>query len=422
VNTEITDKDKFEGWVLYDGECGICTNLARRFRGALARRRFELLPLQTPWIRVRLALPEPQLLAEMRLLRADGAMFGGADALLEIGRRFWWAWPLRQFAKIPAAMRLLHAGYRWVARNRGCANAACEINHTAVEKRRLFDFLPLLVLPPAALILQVHVAPWIFMWAMAFALYAGCKWLTFREAIAHGARTDLFRAIGYLLAWPGMNAAEFLDTKNRAPKPRRIEWAFALAKILFGATLLWGIAQLLPPVNPIIAGWIGMIGVIFMLHFGAFHLLSLAWRRVGIAATPVMQNPLLAISVAEFWGRRWNTAFKELAFRFTLRPLRRLTNPATASLLVFGLSGLIHELVISLPAGGGFGLPTMYFLAQGLGLVIERSRLGRQIGLGRGVRGRIFTIAFTAAPAFWLFHPPFIRNVILPMFTAIGAT
>jgi hypothetical protein len=42
--------------------------------------------------------------------------------------------------------------------------------------------------------------------------------------------------------------------------------------------------------------------------------------------------------------------------------------------------------------------------------------------LGQGLRGRLFALAVTAGPAFWLFHPPFIHNVILPMFQAIGAT
>jgi hypothetical protein len=41
--------------------------------------------------------------------------------------------------------------------------------------------------------------------------------------------------------------------------------------------------------------------------------------------------------------------------------------------------------------------------------------------LGRGGRGWLFTFIVTAAPAFWLFHPSFIRNVILPMLHAIGA-
>src|SRR5438093_4027277 len=92
VNSEITDIRKVEGRVLYDAGCPFCVRLARRFQGALARRRLELMPLQTPWVRARLGLADSELLAEMRLLRADGKVFGGADALLEIGRRFWWAW------------------------------------------------------------------------------------------------------------------------------------------------------------------------------------------------------------------------------------------------------------------------------------------------------------------------------------------
>jgi hypothetical protein len=69
--------------------------------------------------------------------------------------------------------------------------------------------------------------------------------------------------------------------------------------------------------------------------------------------------------------------------------------------------------VISLPAGAGYGLPTAYFLLQGIGILLERAF--------PQMRGRIFTILITAFPAFWLFHPPFVRHVILPFMKAIGA-
>lgn len=71
------------------------------------------------------------------------------------------------------------------------------------------------------------------------------------------------------------------------------------------------------------------------------------------------------------------------------------------------------NLVISLPAGAGYGLPTAYFLLQGIGILFERAL--------PQIRGRIFTILITAVPAFWLFHPPFVHNVILPFMNAIGA-
>jgi Membrane bound O-acyl transferase family len=219
-----------------------------------------------------------------------------------------------------------------------------------------------------------------------------------------------------------MDATAFLCGSGLLARPRSSEWMVAALKTLLGATLIWVVARTALPGNPLLGGWLGMIGLIFVLHFGTFHLLSLGWRSVGVSAAPVMQNPLRASSLAEFWGRRWNTAFHELATRFTFRPLRSVVGRPGATLLVFLVSGLIHELVISIPAKGGYGLPTGYFVLQGLGVAGERTRLGRRLGLGRGWRGWLFTVVVAAGPAFWLFPPPFVRNVILPMLAVLGAT
>ena len=87
---------------------------------------------------------------------------------------------------------------------------------------------------------------------------------------------------------------------------------------------------------------------------------------------------------------------------------------------VFLVSGLIHELVISVPAGKGYGLPTAYFLIQAAALFTERSMLGRRWGLGRGVRGRVFAWACVLLPAAILFHPAFAKEVIVPLVDALG--
>ena len=92
-----------------------------------------------------------------------------------------------------------------------------------------------------------------------------------------------------------------------------------------------------------------------------------------------------------------------------------------ALLAGFLISGLVHEVVISLPARAGFGLPTLFFLIQAGAILFERSAVGRRLGLGQGATGRLFTLAALALPAYGLFHPPFVYGVILPFMGAIGA-
>jgi Membrane bound O-acyl transferase family len=281
--------------------------------------------------------------------------------------------------------------------------------------------LPLVALPGMAMLMQPRLPAWMFMWVMAASLYAGCKWITFRDACDRGIRGDRLRTLGYLLVWPGMDATTFLQPGDVVRRPQASEWIAAAFKTAFGVCLTWVVARTALPARPMLAGWIAMAGLIFILHFGTFHLLSLAWRACGVAAAPIMRNPLASTSLAEFWGRRWNVAFHELASRFTFRPLKSIVGAVGATLLVFVVSGLVHELVISVPARGGYGLPTMYFVVQGLGLAGERARWGRQLGLGHGARGWLFTALVTAGPAVWLFPAPFVRGVILPMLAALGA-
>jgi hypothetical protein len=77
--------------------------------------------------------------------------------------------------------------------------------------------------------------------------------------------------------------------------------------------------------------------------------------------------------------------------------------------------------VISVTAGGGYGGPTLFFAAQGAGILVERSGPGRTIGLARGRRGRVFVLLLVVLPAPVLFHPPFVRHVVIPFMRALGA-
>jgi alginate O-acetyltransferase complex protein AlgI len=280
------------------------------------------------------------------------------------------------------------------------------------------------------LVVLVAIAPlprpflpaWGFMWTMAFALFFGCKWWTLRIAQTRSSNPCPWRAAAYVLAWPGMDATRFLSNRVRPRLERRVivkSIGSAMARMSLGAALLFGIAR--HAHEPLIAGWIGMIGMVLILHFGLFDLASITWRAFRVDAPAIMDSPLRSASVREFWSRRWNSAFNQLALRLVFRPLARRIGTALATLCTFGVSGIVHELVISLPATAGFGFPTGYFILQGVAVLMEHTCVGKRFRLGRGVCGWLFTMVVVAAPVFWLFHPPFVRRVILPFMQAIGA-
>jgi hypothetical protein len=268
---------------------------------------------------------------------------------------------------------------------------------------------------------NMKMAAWLQMWALAGLLFLCAKWLTLRPPCSTAAKPPFGRLAGYVFLWPGLDAAAFFRPA-RAPRPRAREWISATAKTAFGAGLIWLGARLAWSAHLASAAWIAMAGLVFLFHFGAFHLVSLCWRAAGVNAAPIMRSPITATSLGRFWGGRWNRAFSDLMQPHFFLPWARRFGARDAMLGVFLVSGLLHELVISLPARGGYGWPTAYFAIQAAGFCLERGPLAKRLGLGRGFRGWLFTLLIAAGPLPWLFHPVFIRHVILPMLRAIGAT
>ena len=125
---------------------------------------------------------------------------------------------------------------------------------------------------------------------------------------------------------------------------------------------------------------------------------ALLWLPSGRLLPPLHDQPFLMHSVADFWGRRWNLWFSDW-FRYAVfSPLRR--RPLLALLLVFTISGLMHELVVNVPlylATGRrlFGSMMLYFLLQAAGVLTERQFLKRS------ARARIlfaWLVVFAPAP------------------------
>src|SRR3954453_4582600 len=114
-----------------------------------------------------------------------------------------------------------------------------------------------------------------------------------------------------------------------------------------------------------------MAGFSCVVHFGLFDLMAAAWRRAGVPVEKLFVCPLAARSLADFWGNRWNRAFSGFSRDLLFLPTARRFGGRLATLAVFCFSGLVHELVISLLAGGGYGGPMLYFLPQGVLVLAE---------------------------------------------------
>jgi hypothetical protein len=246
-------------------------------------------------------------------------------------------------------------------------------------------WLPLMILPTLAFLIRSQIPAWGFMWTLSFAIFAGCKWLTWWPN--RNAPAPMWRHCGYLFAWPGLDAKAFLAEGADLATPTWTHWMAAFIKTIIGAVLTWGVAKVVPNSHLLLRGWIGLAGLVFILHFGTFHLLALAWQRIGVNAQPIMRSPIRSKSLAEFWGKRWNAAFHRLVYDLVFHPARRHLGVIPTTLLVFLVSGLVHDLVISLPARETYGLPTIYFLLQGIGLLFERSATGKILHLRRGMAG-----------------------------------
>ncbi len=414
MNTETTERNNkgTKGEVFYDANCSLCMRGVRHFSG-LFRRDFDWVPMQTAGTAERLHVTTEDLYREMILRKADGQLVRGIDTWIVLMRTVWWLYPVALLFSVPGVHFLAQLVYRFIARNRYCFGGSCALPGQKIKGPGLIEMVASAVWPAIVGLLTWRLPGWIFMWSLAVAFGFAGKWIALRDAMAAGARLTLKRLVIWFFAWPGMDGRRFFDCDATVVRPKSDEWFLAGFRLLLGLSLFAVIAPHLLLSNRMFAGWAAMVGLVLILHFGLFHLLSLLWRAVGIDAQPIMNAPLRSTSLGEFWGLRWNTAFSIPARRLVLRPLARRLNVAAASLLIFVLSGILHELVITLPAKGGYGLPTAYFIFQGIGVALQDSRFGK--ALRGGWRGWLFTMIVAAGPVYWLFPPVFVCNVVLPM-------
>lgn len=131
--SEVQSKAEPRGWILFDGECGVCRTVVPRWERVLASRGFETVSLHEPWVIERVGGRLEDLLTDMRLLFADGRILTGADAYRFVMRDVWWLRPAYWISRLPIASWIFDACYRRFADNRHVISRACGLDGKPIE-------------------------------------------------------------------------------------------------------------------------------------------------------------------------------------------------------------------------------------------------------------------------------------------------
>ncbi len=250
---------------------------------------------------------------------------------------------------------------------------------------------------------------------IAFALLA-MKSIVLSEERARGlAPLPFGRWLAFAAGWPGMQPRLFAGPREGTLPEARALVVRGVLRIALGAALLVLARLAWTGLHSRLLATIGLLsGLSFVLHFGLCNVAAGLWRILGIPCEALFRAPLLSRNLGEFWARRWNLAFSEMTATAVYRPLQPSVGRGPALLAGFLVSGLLHEMAISLPVRAGFGLPLLYFVLHG-GLVLVEGALSRSGRPLTGGLGRAWTVFWLVAPLPLLFHVPFLAGVLWPI-------
>ncbi|XP_057968910.1 long-chain-alcohol O-fatty-acyltransferase-like [Malania oleifera] len=148
---------------------------------------------------------------------------------------------------------------------------------------------------------------------------------------------------------------------------------------------------------------------------------ALARAVLGLEFEPQFNEPYLATSLQDFWGRRWNLMVPSILRPTVYHPVRHFSAPALgkewapvpAIVATFLVSGLMHEVIFyDLTRAAPTWEVTWFFVLQGVCTAAEvaaKRAVGGRWRLHRAVSGPL-TVVFVGVTGRWLFLPQILRN------------
>lgn len=209
----------------------------------------------------------------------------------------------------------------------------------------------------------------------------------------------------YLAPWPGVDPEPFQRKESSSEdEPKR--FAAGWGRMWIGAVLFSAVVYFSPALASWAVGTLAILAVLVMVHLGFSDMLTAVYRLFGWKVDPAFDEPWKAKSLLELWSRRWNRPFVEMNQLLLIPWANRVIGRRRSWIIAFVASGVLHEMAITYPAGGGYGLPLSYFLIQAALIAVERRY---------SIRGSWWALLAFIIPVPLLFPPVFLDGVIAPL-------
>ncbi|WP_118972155.1 MBOAT family protein [Taibaiella koreensis] len=248
-------------------------------------------------------------------------------------------------------------------------------------------------------------------------LFAGMKAVTTVYRYPGKGRLTGLQWLAFALGWPGMDPQPFelLGKRNKVNTDRSLLY-LGIASFFAGIVLLYLLALLLQHqlAAPYLICLFSFLPFILIFHIGLCNIGVVVWGYAGVDLIPLMEAPWRSENLGAFWGRRWNTAFIQMTRTTLFIPFARRKQPVAALLIAFLMSGIFHEIALTLPVGAGFGRPLLYFMLQALLVLIER-----RYGSSHRPTGLLYTWLSLLLPFPLLLPPAFLKEVIQPLLLSL---
>ncbi|CAH2069876.1 unnamed protein product [Thlaspi arvense] len=211
--------------------------------------------------------------------------------------------------------------------------------------------------------------------------------------------------------------------QNPKPQNQLPTWFFAVKVAIFGVVLhAYDYKQNLPPILQLC---LHPLHLYLELEVLLTLLKVLVIITLGCDLEPQFNEPYLATSLQDFWGRRWNLMVCAILRSAVYNPVRRVCEYLMSSdyamliglLATFLVSGVAHEVVFfyitrEMPTGE----VTLFFVLHGVCTATEkavkRTAFARRWVVSQAV-SRFLTVGFVIVTGGWLFFPQFVRNGVM---------